>query len=479
MKVSLSKKYPKRKYAHHSSNIQASHRGKQSRVTKCWLFVCLIVMAHVFPLVWLYLWKTDNEVYRALNNFVYNLLPVERVNTTFRLHFIASAKQLATSVVVLPDDTLSPFVYGYDESLIEKQIVQRIHSFVPLSPQSESKLPRNPHCKHQGKVFGIGLMKTGTTSLVRALQYLDYFCGDNSCRHTGLWEYVHDASMVWKSINDIYNVQVGEVIHFYPCTLFCICTFLSLRRVLSLHIFYSCTILLLRFILAHFVAVIAKKKKKKKGDSPWCFLFPVFDQWYPNSKYILTTRGSVNEIANSHIQYLRQSKKNYAINGLNDQEFAMLVARRYELHNQFVIDYFQQHNRSHDLLVINFGEEHPNVTGPASGDHLLNSYVFKDWQWKPLIDFLGCDMQKVEQIPFPRLNSVARTKHKGFKSKRMSYSPKRFPIPSNTSLDWKRFFGIDRSKWVVPYVFDSGHAGLKIKLVTTSQGFRELFTNST
>ena len=53
-------------------------------------------------------------------------------------------------------------------------------------------------CQHRGKVFGIGMFKTGTSSLTDALNILGYPCAfgssTTSCKHSPLWNYYYDWS---------------------------------------------------------------------------------------------------------------------------------------------------------------------------------------------------------------------------------------------------------------------------------------------
>ncbi len=100
----------------------------------------------------------------------------------------------------------------------------------------------NNKCSYKGKVFGIGQMKTGTTSLNAALKMLGYPCFRGSCKHVGMWNYLPDATLGWKPqseiIDDILNIPA---------------------------------------LYTNFEEV--SRKAHNFGDSPWLFMFPVFDIW--------------------------------------------------------------------------------------------------------------------------------------------------------------------------------------------------------
>ncbi|ETO32953.1 hypothetical protein RFI_04154 [Reticulomyxa filosa] len=365
-------------------------------------------------------------------------------------------KTWANFPIRVVNDTLSPFEYGYNESLIDPTILKGIHMYTPqIYEQLQAQLqgyaqggprvmePRNGLCKHQGKVFIIGLMKTGTTSVAKALDILGYKCSKKSCIHLGLWKYVSDTTMVWKSINDI----IMDIF----------------QHPQLLQSFRKDTFGALAF-----------------GDSPWCFLFPIFDQWYPNSKFILTVRDSHVQMAVSHINYLKRTGKSYAKSGLLDEEFAMLVARRYELHNQFVIDYFQKRNRSHDLLVLNLDAKPPSHSSSSlystlssfllskrqsrTGHQILVEY----WKWKPLINFLGCNPKIIYLYPFPHMN----------KSKSSRIDITQLSDAASLSmpvLNWRLYFGATVTPWVAPYVVLNRTSGL-LGLMSTTNSNETLFS---
>ncbi|ETO27746.1 hypothetical protein RFI_09386 [Reticulomyxa filosa] len=135
---------------------------------------------------------------------------------------------------------------------------------------------------------------------------------------------------------------------------------------------------------------------------------------HANSKYILTIRQSTWDLVNSDLkmycrvlhlydvvnskhfqcnqsqQYTQQQVDtlfdNYRTRfGTSFKDYMMLIARRYELHNQNVVQYFQSRKQIHNLLVINLFDK--------SIDH-----------WSVLKNFLGCDFSLPNQKEFPRSN---------------------------------------------------------------------------
>jgi len=151
------------------------------------------------------------------------------------------------------------------------------------------------------KVFGLGLGKTGTSTLAKALEILGYKTHDG------------DLSLVKPYIN-------GE-----------------------LDIFYK--------LVDEYDAF---------EDEPWCFLYKELDEKYPDSKFILTIRNSPEQWIRSKINHETNTGKKGIYNcvyynqlcyGLphvinNEDEFMNF----YNTHNKNVIKYFKNKN----LIVINW-----------------------------------------------------------------------------------------------------------------------------
>ena len=68
----------------------------------------------------------------------------------------------------------------------------------------------NINCKYKGKIFGIGMYKTGTTSLKEGLQILGYQCKNPCCKFQRLQN---------TNITDYFNVNSSFHIYFsWYCT---------------------------------------------------------------------------------------------------------------------------------------------------------------------------------------------------------------------------------------------------------------------
>lgn len=152
------------------------------------------------------------------------------------------------------------------------------------------------------KIFGIGLHKTGTSSLARALNILDI-----KCSH---WEHYEE---LYKGIqNNDYSFE----------------------------------------FLKKYQAVV---------DLPVPCIFANLDRAYPNSKFILTIRDTENwfkSVKNHFIVTKEMFDRSDKLKLLKEEELFYKIKHvdknifieRYENHNKEVIDYFK--NRKNDLLVI-------------------------------------------------------------------------------------------------------------------------------
>ncbi|ETO29387.1 hypothetical protein RFI_07730 [Reticulomyxa filosa] len=220
----------------------------------------------------------------------------------------------------------------------------------------------NIKCKYKGKLFLIGMFKTGTTSLTRAVTRLGYPCASqklnqqetlHSCHYNALTEYLQDPNTLYFTFYDD------------PSPL------LENSKLL--------------FLLKNFSAnsyLFRDGNERKHNCTPWLFLYPLIDQWYPNSKYILTVRDSTWKVVNSDVgmRCRQYNQKMFGINkcrevwntsssvkifeqtfienvALYGKEWMLATAKRYEIHNQNVIRYFSSRNRLKDLLVINLDLE--------------------------------------------------------------------------------------------------------------------------
>lgn len=202
------------------------------------------------------------------------------------------------------------------------------------------------------KVFGIGFHKTGTTSLARAL----YILGYNVTGYFG----ANDPD-IGKNIYD----QAHRLAQRYDAV----------------------------------------------QDTPWPVLYQELDQWFPGSKFILTTRSSD--------AWIRSVKKHFKGHRIPAHEWIYGVStalgngstyiQRFQEHNRAVLEYFQ--NRPDDLLVMNI----------PKGDG-----------WEKLCPFL-----RVERPPFdfPAANAAAERSKNWIRRGRRFLSRKIDP-DYDPSVEW-------------------------------------------
>ena len=87
------------------------------------------------------------------------------------------------------------------------------------------------------------------------------------------------------------------------------------------------------------------------ADSPWLYLYKELDQWYPGSRFILTVRESSERLVASELNHW--SRHGLTKRWIADEGYEVApeqFARRYEEHNENVLAYFK--DRPDDLLVI-------------------------------------------------------------------------------------------------------------------------------
>lgn len=181
------------------------------------------------------------------------------------------------------------------------------------------------------KVFGVGMFKTGTTSLGHALDILGY-------------DTFHGP---WKNPDELPYEPWGVDLE-------------NMRRYRS---------------------VLEERIDRHDAfqDYPFMFIYPLVDEWYPNSKFILTTRDPLK---------LAQSDRNMWRNHPNiaagrDIPPVERFVERYERHYEAVTSYFAA--RPDDLLIVSWSD----------GDG-----------WPQLCDFLG---KPVPEQAFPQANRGAYT----------------------------------------------------------------------
>jgi hypothetical protein len=161
------------------------------------------------------------------------------------------------------------------------------------------------------KVFGIGMSKTGTSSLGRCFEILGLTPTD------GFRQELKDLVRSGRPSDPINNKFKYDP--FNP--------------VLNKEILRE-------------VFKIADRFKSFQ-DAPWYMLFKYLDEQYPNSKFILTLRKS------SRIQAISDWWHNESVGhceGPPTDKFIEKQSRIYEAHNAAVRSYFQ--DRPNDLLIV-------------------------------------------------------------------------------------------------------------------------------
>lgn len=191
------------------------------------------------------------------------------------------------------------------------------------------------------KIFGIGMFKTGTTSLGHAMEVLGYNCFNGPWKNED--EFPYDP---WNKTPEIYQRNKENLI----------------AKVEQFDAFQ---------------------------DYPFMFAYRELDEWFPESKFILTTRDPESLAVSDMKMWERQD--------LAQQTEVPKIGEfisRYESHLIQVQEYFA--NRPSDLLVVSWFD----------GDG-----------WEQLCDFLG---MPVPQTPFPISNAADHKKasiYKKIKSK--------------------------------------------------------------
>lgn len=209
------------------------------------------------------------------------------------------------------------------------------------------------------KIVGIGLSKTGTTTLREALQII----GFRHCRAT--WEYV-------KFYRDMEFEKLGQVLHDYDSF----------------------------------------------DDFPWPNMYKWIDHEFPHSKFILTLRTSPDQWLQSMQRHAKRSggEKAREINyGFSDPEmFPNAYRNIYVEHERKVIEYFE--DRPEKLLVVcwengegwrelcNFlGVQQPDVrfpavnTSPAPTRIMLRQLHHQTRRASPTYAFL---YSRIKRFPF-------------------------------------------------------------------------------
>ena len=260
-------------------------------------------------------------------------------------------------------------------------------------------------CGYKGKVFGIGMFKTGTTSLNLALSFLGY--KDNA--KTSIYKWLKQ-----------YPCNYG---HWY----------LILRHYFDL---------ILSLISVNDGEILLDTLRRSQisynfGDFPMLYFWPFHDMWYPKSKFILTIRNSSAKFVNSvmlfclqltecMLQFTEKEINKDLVNLTNFRwnkydeidgvELAHYMAMIYELHNERIINYFTRYDKLNDLLILNIDEykDNPNKN-----------------QWKDIMEFLGCHNDTIiKYAKYPHVNPT-----------KLKYNLSiEYLLPSDYELDWRIYF---------------------------------------
>ena len=261
---------------------------------------------------------------------------------------------------------------------------------IPTQQPIPAVHPPNNNSQHLGKVFGIGYYKTGTTSLSEALTQLGF--------RTFSWK--TDCPINMRMLSHRYNT-LG---YWFQKSLFP----------------YQVGTVDISWLFVHPYLLDAVKYVSSRAsnfaDGPWLYIYRILDEWYPNSKFILTVRDSTYDYVNSEVRQVFRNSfkgKGEAFEAfLSEQIFGTrlstqigLWARGYEKHNENVMKYFSTSEAQRKkLLVINLSTE----------DDLL---------WEKLAEFLNCPVAKNR---FPRLNSAPPWQNQ-------------IVLPKDYNLNWNQY----------------------------------------
>ena len=172
------------------------------------------------------------------------------------------------------------------------------------------------------KVFGIGMFRTGTTSLLSALKILGYNRTDDG----------------WQILDNVWNPNIEQD--------------------------YAALLPLIKERASNIDAA---------SDAPWMFLYKQLDEWFPDSKFVLTYRKDAQAVADSEHRW-------HLMNGVKESEIPSSGQ-------------FRQRYTYHLLKVHSYFSDKPNK---------LLYMCFEEGQgWQELCDFLD---KPIPQIPFPHQN---------------------------------------------------------------------------
>eukprot|EP01083_Nonionella_stella_P026660 73446_1 len=290
----------------------------------------------------------------------------------------------------------------------------------------------NPQCKHQGRIFNIGIQKTGTSSMMEALKQFGYSCSSLHTSRVGSTCQYHELSTA-------YPHKIG-----YP---------LSHWRA------FSADDISWAFVnRSYFQSVyLSSSVSQIFGDSPWAFLYPLWDKWYPNAKYIYTMRSStyhrVNSVIKFHLLMRGSKKRNKYIAFMKEKKLKLLYWNS-EL-QQMLMD----HDRLMELIMLmaRLYEKHHANALRYFGSNRIGDGMDKDVlvlclecernPWRKIQQFLGC--HDIPDVAFPH-------------QLRASEYLERDYIPRNISLDWRKHTFSKAVQNVLDLIYDESRDGYKL-----------------
>mmetsp|Transcript_22114 Transcript_22114/g.32963 ORF Transcript_22114/g.32963 Transcript_22114/m.32963 type:complete len:422 (+) Transcript_22114:51-1316(+) len=244
-------------------------------------------------------------------------------------------------------------------------------------------------CKHKGKVFGIGLFKTGTSSLMQAFVNLGYQ-PDNLTKtfdfsYTGSNQF--DESMVLERIDESTRTPP-------------------------------------------YVKVL--DSAQSAVDGPWLFLYERLSMWYPNSKFVYTVRDTVGLLRSDLGMWMKgkpqkifdldvwklwdmqRRGKQSLIYGHSIIDFLLLIFRRQAMHKERVLKHFSGSERS-DLFILNISST----------------------PYSSFARFLGCPLNGT----FAHKNTANKSNHD-----RVRHWITKDMIEDEGILNWRRYHFIEKTQ---------------------------------
>jgi len=258
-----------------------------------------------------------------------------------------------------PKPTASPFLRS------ASLVVSCITFICILLPPTFLLLPRHAFLSRtdfynppppSSKVFGIGMYKTGTTSLALALHILGYSSAQ-------------------------YEEQIGRDGLLYNATTTTYCAVPGVEDLDPRH--------MARFVRGSpaWPGLVATARRATAfADGPWLFMFREFDELFAGSKFVLTLReGGAEAAARSDMaMWRRLGMMEDKFREEEEEEIVAGLVERYRGHVRRVRKYFAGRD---DLLEITFAENE------------------SEENWRILVDFLHGEGMPIPKVPFPFKNS--------------------------------------------------------------------------